>query len=161
MLWIAYPKKSAKVDTDLTRDVGWSVIEGAGVVGVAVVSIDATWSALRFRPAGDVVSRSGAHEEASHKKGENGGAKAGGAKASGAKAAKSPKTVKAPKDLAAAIEANEAARALWDGMAYSHRKEYVGWIEEAKKAETRARRVTKAVEMMAAGQKDKNEKYRG
>jgi hypothetical protein len=145
MLWIAYPKKSAKVDTDLTRDVGWSVIEGAGFVGVAVVAIDAKWSAVRFRPAGEVEQKSGAHQEARPAARERGGARA----------------VKAPRDLAEALATNEAARALWDGMAYSHRKEYVGWIEEAKKAETRARRVEKAVAMMASGQKDKNAKYRG
>jgi hypothetical protein len=50
LLWIAYPKKSSKVKTDLTRDVGWSVVDKAGYVGVALVSIDEVWSAMRFRP---------------------------------------------------------------------------------------------------------------
>jgi uncharacterized protein YdeI (YjbR/CyaY-like superfamily) len=44
-------------------------------------------------------------------------------------------------------------------MAPSYRKEYVGWIEEARKAETRARRLEKAIEMIAAGVKNRNEKY--
>jgi hypothetical protein len=50
VLWIAYPKRSAKVTTDLTRDVGWDAVEGAGWTGVALVAIDEVWSALRFRP---------------------------------------------------------------------------------------------------------------
>ena len=50
LLWIAYQKKSAKVDTDLTRDVGWSVVDKAQLEGVALVSIDEVWSAMRFRP---------------------------------------------------------------------------------------------------------------
>jgi len=54
---------------------------------------------------------------------------------------------------------SDAARALWGSMSPSHRKEYLGWIEEAKRADTRARRVEKAIEMMSAGVKNKNEKY--
>lgn len=54
ILWISYPKRSSKVDTDLTRDVGWETVKGAGLRPVAQVSVDATWSALRFRPAEQV-----------------------------------------------------------------------------------------------------------
>lgn len=42
-------------------------------------------------------------------------------------------------------------RAAFDGMAYTHRKEYAGWIAEAKKPETRARRIEKAAAMIAEG----------
>jgi hypothetical protein len=51
LLWICYPKRSSRVETDITRDAGWSVIEKAGLEGVAQVSINDIWSALRFRPA--------------------------------------------------------------------------------------------------------------
>ena len=50
LLWISYPKKSSKVKTDLTRDVGWDVVVRAGLRPVTQVSIDETWSALRYRP---------------------------------------------------------------------------------------------------------------
>lgn len=50
LLWISYPKRSSKVPTDLTRDVGWAATARAGLEGVAQVSIDDVWSALRFRP---------------------------------------------------------------------------------------------------------------
>ena len=49
VLWISYPKRSSKVDTDITRDHGWDVLERAGYRPVAQISIDDTWSALRFR----------------------------------------------------------------------------------------------------------------
>lgn len=52
--WIAYPKKSSKVETDLTRDVGWNVVEEAGWGPVAQVAIDETWSSLRFKPEAQV-----------------------------------------------------------------------------------------------------------
>jgi len=50
MLWIAYPKQTAKVPTDLNRDVCWRVVGKWGVRPVAQVAVDDIWSALRFRP---------------------------------------------------------------------------------------------------------------
>lgn len=50
ILWIAYPKKSSSMETDLTRDVGWSVVAAAGWQPVRQIAIDAVWSALRFKP---------------------------------------------------------------------------------------------------------------
>jgi len=50
LLWISYPKRSSKVKTDLSRDVGWDVVANAGLRPVTQVSIDETWSVLRFRP---------------------------------------------------------------------------------------------------------------
>jgi len=51
VLWVSYPKKSAKVETDLNRDIRWQELEEAGMRPVMQVSIDDVWSALRFRPA--------------------------------------------------------------------------------------------------------------
>jgi hypothetical protein len=69
-----------------------------------------------------------------------------------------PRSVKAPADLLAALAKKPKARKTFEGFAYSHRKEYVSWIEEAKRPETRARRVAQAVEWMAEG-KRRNWKY--
>jgi hypothetical protein len=54
ILWVSYPKRSSKVDTDLTRDRGWDRLDAAGWQAVTQVSVDATWSALRFRPKAEV-----------------------------------------------------------------------------------------------------------
>ncbi len=51
LLWVSYPKKSAKVETDLHRDIQWQAFEEAGLRPVTQVAIDDVWSALRFRPA--------------------------------------------------------------------------------------------------------------
>jgi hypothetical protein len=58
LLWIAYPKKSAKTGTDISRDEGWDTIAAAGLRPVTQIAIDETWSALRFRPTAEVVSTS-------------------------------------------------------------------------------------------------------
>jgi len=49
LLWFPYPKKSAKVPSDLSRDEGRVVISQAGYRPVRQVSLDDTWSAVRFR----------------------------------------------------------------------------------------------------------------
>lgn len=63
-----------------------------------------------------------------------------------------------PADLAAALKKNARARATFDGFSPSHRKEYIEWIVEAKRAETRRRRLSQAIEMLADG-KTRNWKY--
>lgn len=60
-----------------------------------------------------------------------------------------PRAVEAPPDLAKALVGNKAAKQAWEAFAPSHRKAYVAWIVEAKRQETRARRIEKAVVMMA------------
>lgn len=49
LFWIAYPKKTAKVESDLSRDVFWKLLEPFGFRPVAQVAVDAVWSTLRFR----------------------------------------------------------------------------------------------------------------
>lgn len=61
------------------------------------------------------------------------------------------RTVDVPDDLTAALAADPAAEAAFAAMAYSHRKEYVRWVTEARKAETRATRIGKAVQMIGEG----------
>jgi hypothetical protein len=61
------------------------------------------------------------------------------------------RTVEAPPDLKRALKANKAAQAAWDRYSYTHRKEFARWITEAKKPETRARRLAKSIAMLAAG----------
>jgi len=60
------------------------------------------------------------------------------------------RTVQTPKDLKALLK-NEELLARFEKLSYTHRKEYIRWIEEAKKEETRQRRLAKCVEMLKAG----------
>ncbi|GAB4546694.1 MAG: hypothetical protein OHK0023_06730 [Anaerolineae bacterium] len=50
IFWVSYPKKTAKVDTDLDREVVWEAMQTTGWRAVTQISVDDTWSALRFRP---------------------------------------------------------------------------------------------------------------
>jgi hypothetical protein len=62
-----------------------------------------------------------------------------------------PRTVEVPAPLGAALEKDAAAKAAYEDLSYTHRNEYARWIAEAKRAETRDRRVKKAVAMLRDG----------
>ncbi|MGP8215089.1 MAG: hypothetical protein ACLQQ4_05955 [Bacteroidia bacterium] len=50
VLWFAYPKGTSKIKTDINRDTLRVTGEKYGITTVTAISIDDTWSALRFRP---------------------------------------------------------------------------------------------------------------
>jgi uncharacterized protein YdeI (YjbR/CyaY-like superfamily) len=62
-----------------------------------------------------------------------------------------PREVEVPDELAAALAADPEAKAKYEGLAFTHRKEFARWVAEAKRQETRARRVLQALEMLRAG----------
>ena len=62
-----------------------------------------------------------------------------------------PREVDVPPALADALAADAEARARFDALAYTHRKEFARWVTEAKKYETRVRRVTQTLEMVREG----------
>jgi hypothetical protein len=59
-----------------------------------------------------------------------------------------PRTVTPPKELAAAFVKDKTARAAWDALSFTHKREHAEAIEGAKKLETRARRVEKTIAML-------------
>ncbi len=56
--------------------------------------------------------------------------------------------IESPGDLEAVLEARPAAMAAYRRLAPSHRREYLEWIDEAKRPETRQRRIEKTVGML-------------
>jgi hypothetical protein len=51
LLWMAYPKGTSMVKTDVNRDRLWAAIKPLGWLAIRQVALDDTWSAMRFRPA--------------------------------------------------------------------------------------------------------------
>jgi Bacteriocin-protection, YdeI or OmpD-Associated/Domain of unknown function (DUF1905) len=62
-----------------------------------------------------------------------------------------PREVDVPAALAQALEGDATAKATFDALAFTHRKEFARWIAEAKKDETRERRVAQALQMLREG----------
>ena len=53
MLWISFPKGTSRIQTDLTRDKGWGVVQELDLKWVNLVSVNETWSAFALRPYKD------------------------------------------------------------------------------------------------------------
>ncbi len=64
-----------------------------------------------------------------------------------------PRIITPPEDFARALKAHKAAQATWDKLSYTHRKEHARAIEDAKRPETRQRRIEKAIAQLAEGKK--------
>jgi uncharacterized protein YdeI (YjbR/CyaY-like superfamily) len=62
-----------------------------------------------------------------------------------------PRDVEVPEALARALADDPEAEAAFARMAFTHRKEYARWVADAKRDETRERRVVQALEMIRAG----------
>jgi hypothetical protein len=58
-----------------------------------------------------------------------------------------------PPDLAGALAADPEARAAFDGLSFTHQREYAQWVAEAKRQATRRRRVEQAVQMLRDGRR--------
>lgn len=70
------------------------------------------------------------------------------------------RTVEPPAELAAALARSPRARARWDELSVSHRREHADAVSSAKRADTRARRVAKTIEMLLATPARKTAKKR-
>ena len=49
-LWIAYPKGTSKIETDINRDSIWAYAKTLHLKAIHQIAVDDTWSAMRFRP---------------------------------------------------------------------------------------------------------------
>lgn len=64
-----------------------------------------------------------------------------------------PRTVDPPPDLAAALAADPEAKAAFDGLSFTHQREYAEWVTEAKREATRGRRVSQTLQMLKDGRR--------
>jgi len=64
-----------------------------------------------------------------------------------------PREVPVPADLTEALAHDDEARQFFDALAYTHRKEWVRWIEDTKQAATRSTRIDKALVSLRAGRR--------
>jgi hypothetical protein len=64
-----------------------------------------------------------------------------------------PRLVEVPVNLEKAFRKEKEARISFEKLSYTHQKEYVTWINEAKKEETRQNRIAKTIEMLKQGKK--------
>ncbi|WP_213277641.1 YdeI/OmpD-associated family protein [Chryseobacterium indologenes] len=66
---------------------------------------------------------------------------------------KEERVVEIAEDIVSVFNENPEAKTLFDKMSYTHKKEYIRWIEEAKKPQTRENRKIKMIQMILDGKK--------
>ena len=145
-LWVSYPKKSSGIQSDLAME-EWDVTQGSDWNSVSMIGIDDTWSSVRFKHAPGL-------EKARHQRGEEQIKDANGTVC----VDREKRIITAPKDLQKLLAKNAKARTAFDALSFTNRKEYVVWILEAKKPETRSTRVEKTVAMLSTGKKNPSDK---
>ena len=128
-LWVAWPKRASGVKTDVTEDTVRRTGLAAGLVDNKVCAIDETWSGLRL-----VVRVKDRPKVAAPR---------------GARARRTT-AVAVPDDFARALARSPAATKAFDAMPPSHKRRWIAWIGEAKRADTRKRRIEKATREIAA-----------
>ena len=145
-LWVSYPKKSSGIASDLGMG-EWEATKGSDWNPVAMIAIDEAWSAVRYKYAPGL-------EKARHARQDEAIKDADGTVV----VDRAKRIVTPPNDLQALLAKNAKARAAFEPLAFSHRKEYVVWIVEAKKPETRTARLEKTIAMLSTGKKNPSEK---
>jgi hypothetical protein len=66
-----------------------------------------------------------------------------------------PRVIEIPAALKKAFKADKEAKTFFEKLSYTHQKEYVTWIDEAKREETRQNRIAKTVEMLKEGKRSR------
>jgi hypothetical protein len=145
IFWIIYPKKSSNIPSDLEMMSSWDELEKYGLNGVAAAAVDATWTALRFRPI-DKTKISDTRNEEIQKN------------AYAEYVDVVNKQITLPPDVSTALQQNPVAMNCYQSLSYSNRKEYVLWILTAKQEKTRLDRLEKMVEKLVHGKKNPTEK---
>jgi hypothetical protein len=133
ILWVAYPKKSGAIQSDLIRDEGWEKVYSSDWKPVSSISIDDNWSGIRFKHQSKLkkLVRDVPMEER---------------KVEGIDFVN--RTAKLPQDAINMMKPYKGLEVFFDTLSFTHKKEYVTSIVEAKKPETRLRRIEKMIEMV-------------
>lgn len=143
-LWVAYPKTTSKIASDLNRDCSWQVLSDHGYESVQEVALDHVWTAMRFKRMEAIPNRAKAFAEVQH------------AAVNGIEFDK--RYVMTPAELEPFFVKHKEAKEFFTSLSFSNQKEYVSWIEAAKKAETKQRRLEVVQEKLLAGKKNPTEK---
>lgn len=143
-LWVAYPKTSSKIVSDLNRDCSWDLLIKSGYESVRQVAVDNVWSAIRFKKVETIPNKDRSFSDI--KSTESYGIDF------------EKRLVVPPAELGSMFLKHKEAQSFFTSLSFTNQKEYVSWIESAKKEETRKRRLETALEKLLAGKKNPSEK---
>ncbi|MBA2760920.1 MAG: YdeI/OmpD-associated family protein [Segetibacter sp.] len=142
-LWVAFPKTTSKIVSDLNRDISWRVLTEKYFETVCEVTLDNVRSALKFKKCEQVAAKSIISEtKVFEVKGVD----------------FDKKLVVPPAELERIFTRHKKAREFFQNLSVTNQNEYVTWIEGAKREDTRHRRLEATLEKLLAGKKSPSEK---
>jgi uncharacterized protein YdeI (YjbR/CyaY-like superfamily) len=143
-LWIAYPKTTSKIVSDLNRDASWEILSKNDYEAVRQVTLDHVWTAMRFKKLDQIPNRNRTFVEF---------------KSANIKVDDFEKRLIAlPIELDKLFGAHEEAREFFISLSILNQKEYLSWIQGAKKEETKQKRLESTLEKLLAGKNSPTEK---
>jgi len=142
-VWIAYPKQTSKIVSDLNRQCSWDLLIQSGFENVNQVSIDNVWNAIRFKKTEvaalplpvkngtsvssvEVIEVSTVTTTVEFEK----------------------NLVVPPAELEKIFKKHKEAREFFTSLSVAHQNEYVSYLEDSKKGETKQRRLESVVEKL-------------
>jgi hypothetical protein len=143
-LWIAYPKTTSKIVSDLNRDASWDILSKNDFEAIRQVTLDHVWTAMRFKKVDQLPNKNRTFVEF---------------KSADIKVDDFEKRLIAlPIELDKLFAADEEAREIFTSLSIINQKEYLSWIQGAKKEETKQKRLEATLEKLLAGKQNPSEK---
>ncbi len=143
-LWIAYPKTTSKIVSDLNRDASWDILSKNDFEAIRQVTLDHVWTAMRFKKVYQLPNKNRTFVEF---------------KSADIKVDDFEKRLIAlPIELDKLFAADEEAREFFTSLSIINQKEYLSWIQGAKKEETKQKRLEATLEKLLAGKQNPSEK---
>ena len=139
--WIAYPKSTSKIVTDLNRECSWDCIRTIGFDSIDEITLDHCWTAVRFKKV--AVKALSTVSNTMYSTSEN---------------IKYQSAVATPNEFEKELRRSKVAHRFFEALSHSHQKEYVSWITNAKREDTRSRRMEVAIDKLIAGKRTPAEK---
>ena len=136
--WVAYPKVSSKIVSDLSRDCNWECLAKFGFEGVRLIALDNIWSAMRFKKR-EQAKVSMIASDIPGVKIEN-------------------RTITTPVELEDLFSRNEPAKAFFETLSFTNKKEYITWITGAKREETKLARLEATIDKLTFLKRNPSEK---
>jgi bacteriocin resistance YdeI/OmpD-like protein len=148
LIWVAYPKKSSGVSSDLTAMSGdWEGSIDSEWQPVSMIAVDEHWSATRFKHAPGLKQRRVQRQvEMIH---DSDGTLC---------IDRNNRLIAAPKDLQQLLNKSAKAASFFDTLSFTNKREYVGWVLDAKRPETRSQRLDQVIKKLLARKKNPSEK---
>lgn len=143
LLWFAYPKGGSKIKSDLTRDAGWECVMALGFQWIALISLDDTYSAFAVK-VGVFATPPRANAENKTNLIDTDGAVVIDYKT---------RIIQMPASIKKALGKDKEAIDFFEKLSFTNKKEYVLFVLDVKREETKIARVEKAAVYLKEGRK--------